>query len=47
MLEKKRESVDITKLRVVLLLEVDLNTLNKLVFNTKVKNKNRAYFSTY
>jgi len=36
MLEKTRGQIKVTKLRVILLLEVDFNTLNKLVFNFKL-----------
>ena len=36
MLEKVRGQIDIFKLRVILLLESDFNTLNKLVFNMRL-----------
>ena len=36
MLEKRLGLLDIAKLRAILLLEVDFNALNKLVFNIRV-----------
>ena len=35
-LEKARGQIDVSKLRVILLLELDFNTLNKLIFNMKL-----------
>jgi len=35
-LEKKRGQIDVAKLRVILLLEVDFNALKKLIFNTRL-----------
>ena len=36
MLEKIRNQIEVFKLRAILLLEADFNTLNKLVFNSKL-----------
>ena len=36
MLEKKRGQIDVAKLRVILLSEVDFNALKKLIFNTRL-----------
>jgi len=36
MLEKKRGQIDVAKLRVILLSEVDFNALKKFIFNTRL-----------
>ena len=36
MLEKEARNINVAKLRAILLLEVDFNTLNKIVFNGRV-----------
>ena len=36
MLKKGKDIIDITKRRAILLFEVDFNTLNKIIFNSKV-----------
>ena len=36
MLEKVRENIEVSKLRAILLLEADFNSLNKTVFNGRV-----------
>ena len=36
MLEKKPNNISISKLRAILLLEVDLNTVNKIIFNIRL-----------
>ena len=36
MLKKEVGNINITKLRVILLLEVDFNGMNKIIFNMKV-----------
>ena len=36
MLEKSKDHIDVAKLRAILLLEVDFDALNKIVFNTKL-----------
>ena len=36
MIEKSKEVVDKTKLHIILLLEVDFNTLYKILFNSRV-----------
>ena len=35
MLEKSKENIHVSKLRAILLLEADFNTLNKIVFNNR------------
>jgi len=35
-LEKERDNINITKLRAILLLEVDFNGLDKIIFNSRV-----------
>ena len=39
MLKKYRRVINISKLRAILLLEVDFNGLNKLIYNTRVLPK--------
>ena len=36
MLEKLKENINIKKLRVILLLEMDLNTIHKIMFNSRL-----------
>ena len=36
MLEKSPDNINVEKLRVILLLEVDFNTLHKIVFNIRL-----------
>ena len=36
MLEKKPNEIAVSKLRVILLLEADFNTANKIIFNTRL-----------
>ena len=36
MLQKKENSIAVSKLRVILLLGADFNSLNKIMFNTRV-----------
>ena len=36
MIEKSPGQIDITKLRVILLLEADYNAVNKIIFNNRV-----------
>ena len=36
MLEKRKGVINVSKLRAILLLEVDFNGLNKLIYNTRV-----------
>ena len=39
MLEKEAGNVDVTKLRVILLLEADFNELDKIIFNNRILPK--------
>ena len=36
MLEKKQGDISVSKLRTLLLLEVDYNVINKIIFNTRL-----------
>jgi len=36
MIEKSPRQIDVTKLRAILLLEADYNTVNKIIFNNRV-----------
>ena len=36
MLEKKESQIAVSKLRAILLLEADFNTINKIIFNTRL-----------
>ena len=36
MLEKKPNEIAVSKLRAILLLEADFNTVNKIIFNTRL-----------
>ena len=36
MLEKKLSNINISKLRVIMNLEVDFNTVNKIILNTRL-----------
>ena len=36
MLEKHPNNISVSKLRAILLLEADFNTINKIIFNTKL-----------
>ena len=36
MLEKKQGDISVSKLRVIILLEVDFNVINKIIFNVRL-----------
>ena len=42
MLEKSKGNIQVTKLRAILLLEVDFNSLNKIIYNHRVLLKLEA-----
>ena len=48
MLKKSRGVIKVSKLRVILLLESDFNSLNKLIYNTRVLLKlENSYLISY